>query len=341
MRELYLETPGRYVWREVADPVLEGPGEALVRPIAVASCDLDVFVARGLAPLAPGYAQGHEGVAEVVAVGDSVANVRAGDRVVVPFQISCGECRECRRGATGSCTTLPHMSMYGLGSISGRDGGGFLADLVRVPFADAMLVPVPAGADLVAIASLSDNVLDGWRGVGPYAGELAELDPDDRRVLVSGCASVGLYATAVALALGGRVDYLDTDPDRLAVAARLGAVAHEQLLPDRRWAPYPLTVSTAPDARRLAAMVAATWPDGVCVDTGIYFDDPVPVPLLSWYTRGVRYVTGRVNARAAIPAVLELLDRGLDLRPVVSSIVDWEEAPMAWAGLTGKTVVLR
>jgi threonine dehydrogenase-like Zn-dependent dehydrogenase len=341
MRELYLETPGRYVWREVPDAALQGPGEALVRPIAVASCDLDVAVARGLAPLPPGYAQGHEGVAEVVAVGESVTTVRAGDRVVVPFQLNCGECRECRRGITGSCAALPAMAMYGLGPIAGRDGGGFLADMVRVPFADAMLVPLPPGADPVTVASLSDNIVDGWRCVGPYAGELAALDQADRRVLVSGVASVGLYAAAVAVALGARTDYFDTDRGRLEVAERLGAMVHEQPLPDRAWSPYPVTVSTAPDVRKLAATVAATWPDGVCVDTGIYFDTDVRLPLLSWYTRGVRYVTGRVNARAAIPHALKLLDQGLDLRPVVSSTVDWEDTPTAWAGLTGKTVVLR
>src|SRR5687767_1553022 len=105
MRHLVYESPGHYAWREAPDPELTGDGQALVRPIAVASCDLDAAVARGHAPLPPGYAQGHEGIAEVVAVSPGVRTVRPGDRVIVPFQLSCGTCRTCRRGLTGSCET--------------------------------------------------------------------------------------------------------------------------------------------------------------------------------------------------------------------------------------------
>ena len=88
-------------------------------------------------------ATGVVSVAEVVAVGDGVTSVRPGDRVVVPFQISCGDCRECRRGATGSCGSVPLMAMYGLGPLAGLNGGGFMSDLVLVPYADAMLIAVP------------------------------------------------------------------------------------------------------------------------------------------------------------------------------------------------------
>ncbi|MDT7737152.1 MAG: hypothetical protein QOK09_521, partial [Mycobacterium sp.] len=127
------DEPGRYAWREAPDPKITAPGQALVRPLQVACCDLDVAVARGAAPLPPGYAVGHEGLAEVVAVGDAVASVGVGDRVVVPFQISCGTCRECRRGVTSSCGSVPLMAMYGLGPLAGLDGGGFMSDLVLVP----------------------------------------------------------------------------------------------------------------------------------------------------------------------------------------------------------------
>jgi threonine dehydrogenase-like Zn-dependent dehydrogenase len=80
---------------------------------------------------------------------------------VVPFQINCGDCPACRRGATGSCASLPLMAMYGMVPLAGLDGGGFMADLVLVPYADAMLLPVPETIDPVAIASISDNIPDG------------------------------------------------------------------------------------------------------------------------------------------------------------------------------------
>jgi len=341
MRQLTFEDAGRYAWREVPDPEITTPEQALVRPLLVACCDLDIAVAHGRAALPPGYAVGHEGLAEVVAVGDGVSSVRVGDRVVVPFQISCGTCRECRRGATGSCGSVPLMAMYGLGPLAGLDGGGFMSDLVLVPYADAMLISVPDTVEPVAIASLSDNIPDGWRTVGPYAAEFAKLDPADRRVLVVGRLSIGLYAAALAAVLGAHVDYVDTDQQRLAAAEKLGAVVHDRVKPDKTWDPYPVTVHTSADPSVLAATLRATWPDGVCTDTGIYYQPAVEMPLLPMYTRGLRFATGRVNARAVIPQVLELLAGGCDLSPAVDRVVSWEDAPSVWPTMTGKTVFTR
>ena len=289
----------------------------------------------------PGHAVGHEGLAEVVAVGDGVRGVQVGDRVVVPFQISCGTCRECRRGVTGSCGSVPLMATYGMAPISGLDGGGFMSDLVLVPYADAMLVAVPDAVDPIAIASLSDNIPDAWRAVGPFTRELAGLDADERRVLVVGRLSIGLYAAAFAVALGAHVDYLDTDAQRLAAAEKLGATVHDRAKPDKAWGRYPVTVHTSADTERLAATLRATWPDGVCTDTGVYYQPTVEMPLLAMYTRGVKFVTGRVNARVVIPHVLELLAAGLDLSPAVDRVVAWEDAPSAWPAMTGKTVFTR
>jgi threonine dehydrogenase-like Zn-dependent dehydrogenase len=341
MRQLTFEEAGRYAWREVPEPQITDPKQALVRPLAVACCDLDVAVCRGRVPLPPGYAVGHEGLAEVIAVGDDVTGVRVGDRVVVPFQISCGTCRECRRGVTGSCGSVPLMAAYGMAPIAGLDGGGFMSDLVLVPYADAMLVPVPEAVEPISIASLSDNIPDGWRAVGPFEHELARLDPVDRRVLVVGRLSIGLYSAAFAAAMGAHVDYVDTDAQRLSAAEKLGAVVHDRDRPDKSWERYPVTVHTSADVSSLAATVRATWPDGVCTDTGIYDQPSVEMPLLSMYTRGVRFVTGRVNARTVIPKVLELLASGLDLSPALDRVVAWEDAPSAWPAMTGKTVFTR
>ena len=169
MRQLTKVGKGRVEWREVAEPELNGPGEALVRPLAVALCDLDHLIVQGEAPIPGEIALGHEQVGEIVAVGDEVADHRVGERVVVPFQISCGACEFCRRGRTGDCAAVAPQSMYGFGMVGG-DWGGALSDLVRVPFADAMLVPLPGGIEPVSLASAGDNVVDGWRTVsGPLS----------------------------------------------------------------------------------------------------------------------------------------------------------------------------
>ena len=272
MRQLTFEDVGRYVWRDVPDLTITAPEQALIRPLAVACCDLDVAVAHGRLPMPPGHAVGHEGLGEVVAVGDDASGVRVGDRVVVPFQISCGDCRECRRGVTGSCASLPMMAMYGMAPLAGLDGGGFMSDLVLVPYADAMLIPIPDGVDPAAIASLSDNIPDGWRAVEPYRAELAGLDQADRRrprrrPTVDRAVRDGVRGGTRFPCRLRRYRFGPAGGRREA-----GAVVHDVAKPDKSWDPYPVTVHTSGDAALLAASLRATWPDGVCTDTGIYPD---------------------------------------------------------------------
>src|SRR5215218_6219658 len=98
--------------------------DALVRPLAVATCDLDAPIIAGRTPYEPPIAVGHECVAEVVEAAD--AGLERGTLVSVPFQISCGACERCHRGLTGNCKSVPFLSMYGFGSFGG-DWGGFLS----------------------------------------------------------------------------------------------------------------------------------------------------------------------------------------------------------------------
>ena len=165
MQQLMFLEPGRLEWQETPEPALEGPGEALVRPVVVANCDLDRTVVAGKAPFAGPFPIGHEFVAEVAEVGAHVRTVRSGDLVVVPWKIACGVCERCAAGLPSNCKAVPELAMYGL-PIGGAWGSA-LSDLVRVPFADAMLVPVPSGMSPETIASMGDNLPDAWRTVAP------------------------------------------------------------------------------------------------------------------------------------------------------------------------------
>ncbi len=139
--------------------------------------------------------------------------------------------------------------------------------------------------------------------------------------------SIALYAAAIARALGAsRVDFLDTDPRRLELARSLGARPVEGPPPDRA-GEYQITVDASADAAGLACALRSLAPGGVCTSIGIYYNDPTPVPLLEMYGRGVRFHTGRANARADMPAVLELVQAGR-IKPelVTSEIVPWERA---------------
>jgi threonine dehydrogenase-like Zn-dependent dehydrogenase len=339
MQTLTFIGPHHLEWREIVEPAIDRPEQALVRPIAVATCDLDTGAIWGEAPLPGPFELGHEFVAEVLAVGDAVTATRPGDLVIVPFQISCGTCARCASGHTGSCLTVPPRSAFGLAPLS-REWGGALADLALVPFADAMVVPLPAGVDPVVAASVSDNVPDGWRAV---AGPL-ERRPGAPVLVVggAGAGSVGLYATAVAVALGAeRVDYVDDDETRLRVAEKVGANPIEGAR-ERRYGPYPIVVNHAADADGLHAAIRSVEPGGVVTSTSIYFEELTGVPLLEMYGTGVTLTTGRVNARASIPAVLDLVTSGR-LRPelVTADVVDWADAAEALAEHRYKTVVTR
>jgi alcohol dehydrogenase len=339
MRQLLLDGPGALHWADVEPPPPPGPGAALVRPLTVATCDLDLAVLAGHYPLPGPYPFGHEGVAEVLETGEGVTTVRPGDRVVVPFQISCGRCAPCRRGRTGACASHPWMASYGLGPIGGPEWGGLVADTVAVPHADAMLVPLPGGLDPVAVASASDNIPDGYRAVGPALRE----DPGAEVLVVGargGLASIGLYAAGTAVVLGAaRVVYLDEDPARLAVAEALGAEVVEGP-PPRRAGSFPVTVdaSGTPDGLRCA--IASTAADGTCTVPAIHPQD-VPLPLLAMYSRGITLRTGRCHARGLLPDVLDVLAAGLRPELVTTAVVPWDEAASALPAATGKTVLSR
>jgi threonine dehydrogenase-like Zn-dependent dehydrogenase len=332
MPALMLTAPGKAEWVDTPEPTLTGPDDALVRPIAVASCDLDTVVNAGTFALPLPYALGHEFVGEVTAVGDGVTTVAPGDRVVVPFQISCGACRPCRRGQTAYCATVRRGASYGLGVIGGDQWGGAMAELVRVPYADAMLLPLPVGLDPAAVASL-DNMPDAWRTVAPH---LTGLAADERRVLIVGSQSIGLYATAFARALGADVTYVDDDDRRNGIADRLGATL-TLAGADR----FPITVSTAGDPVKLRQALRATAPGGVCTEVGVFTGD-VTLPLNQMYTKGVRLIAERHNARADLPAVLDLIAQGrMDPAIVTGTTAGWDEAAAAWSDHRDKLVVVR
>jgi threonine dehydrogenase-like Zn-dependent dehydrogenase len=336
MRELNFIEAGRLEWREAADPQLEGDGEAVVRPVTVATCDLDKLLVRGAAPVQGPFPFGHEGVAEVVEVGDAVEGSKPGDLVSVPFQVSCGDCATCRRGYTGNCERVEWMSMYGLPM--GKNCGGFLSDAVRVPFADAMLVPVPKGVEPASIASLSDNIPDGWRTVGPHLTER----PEAPVLICASGAAIALYAAAIALALGAeRVDLGGGNSYIRERAEALGANLLDVEFP-KRFGQYPITVDASGDTDGLMCALRSTEPEGICTSIGIYFTETTPMPLFEMFTKGIRFHTGRTHARPAMEPVLDLVRSGA-FKPelITGETAGWEDAPEAIAGHRSKLVISR
>jgi threonine dehydrogenase-like Zn-dependent dehydrogenase len=324
VQQLTYTAPNELHWLEADEPSLSSDAAALVRPVAVATCDLDALIIAGESPFPAPFAIGHECVAEVIDAGDAVGSFERGQLVSVPFQISCGECAACRRGRSSNCTGVPFMSTYGFGPAV-EQWGGFLSDLVCVPYAEHMLVRVPAGLEPAAVASASDNISDAWRAVAPALGE----EPGAPVLVVGGASSgsIGLYAVGIALALGAdSVTYVDADPARRQVAERLGARVTLAETPSRL-GPFPITVDSYADPAGLALALRSTAPDGTCTSTAIYFGEQPSLPLLEMYTKGITFKTGRANAREAMGHVLELAaSRAIEPELVTSRVVGFDDA---------------
>jgi len=209
--------------REVEDPVLEEPTDALVRITSSAICGTDLHMYDGRTGAEPGLVLGHEPLGVVERVGSAVTAVARGDRVVLPTHLYCGTCPTCARGLTAACSRIrpgAFGAAYGYAGMGPYRGAQ--AELLRVPFADANCVPLPGEpGDRYedAFLMLADAFVTGW-----HATELAGVEPGSS-VAVFGAGTVGLLAAHAALIRGaGQVYVVDRVPERLAIAAQYGAV---------------------------------------------------------------------------------------------------------------------
>jgi len=372
VRELHFIRSGRLAWRERDAPSVQDPGDAIVRPFVAGRCDGDTLplhrpVSRamqvgmaigaidpvvrcicGAVPFKGPFAIGHECVAQVVAVGTGVQQIRVGQQVIVPWAVSCGTCPQCRRGLTSKCaaTTTRALAAYGFGPASGS-WGGMIADELRVPFADHMLVPVPPGVPALRVAAAGDNLADAWRSVVPPLG-----DRPGASVLVigGGAKSIGLYAAGLAVAHeAGVVDYLDDDRERRQIAESFGARALATPAPRHRWphrparsASYDVVVEASSRAGGLRRAIHSLAPGGICTAVGYYLAAGTRVPLMRMYATDATLRVGVSHARAVLPDLLSFVERtGFAGEHVTTLTADWNDAPTAYAARTTKVVLQR
>jgi threonine dehydrogenase-like Zn-dependent dehydrogenase len=216
----------------VPDPEIVNPRDVILKVTSTAICGSDLHLYDGYIPtMRAGDILGHEFMGEVVEVG-SKATLKKGQRVVVPFTISCGECFFCKKTQFSCCdnsnpaetsdaseTLLGHpmTGVFGYSHLTGGYAGG-QAEYVRVPFSDVGPIVVPDGLDDDQVLFLSDILPTGWQ-----AAEHADIEEGDT-VAVWGCGPVGLFAIQSAFKMGAhRVIAIDHYPRRLALAKQMGA----------------------------------------------------------------------------------------------------------------------
>lgn len=375
MKQLTYIKKNKLEWWDQKEPQLESDQEVIVRPIAAARCDGDkaflffditrtLRAGMGLhlvdpitkkvfgdPPFKGPFAIGHECVAEVIKCGNEVTNFNIGDKVIVPWSVSCGGCSHCLSGLTSRCQEAGEtmFSGYGFGDAMGP-WGGMITDQFRVPFADHMLVALPHAIDPISAASASDNIPDGWRTVAPYLKQ----KPGASVLIVGGAAeSIGLYAAGIAVAMGSeQVDYLDYQPQRLKLAESLGANPVEMPKKGKgRWfrknAPavngkYPITVDASMNEDGLRYAIRSLDVGGTCTSVGFYFQKGTKIPLMHMYANDSTFHTGISHPRAALPEVLDLIvHKQFQPEKITSLLANWEDAAEAFLERTTKVVIHR
>jgi threonine dehydrogenase-like Zn-dependent dehydrogenase len=241
---------------QVPDPAILNPRDAIVKVSSTAICGSDLHLYDGYIPaMFRGDILGHEFMGEVVEVGPGVTNLRAGDRVVVPFPIACGACFFCERELFSLCeNSNPNAPLaekmwghspagiFGYSHILGGYAGG-QAEYVRVPFADVGPLKVPPSLADEQVLFLSDVLPTGY-----MAAENCGIHPGDT-IAVWGCGPVGLFAIASAMLLGaGRVIAIDRFPERLRKAGSIGAETLDYESTDVQDALRDMTGGRGPDA---------------------------------------------------------------------------------------------
>jgi threonine dehydrogenase-like Zn-dependent dehydrogenase len=222
MKALTWQAPGDVRVQEVPDPKIQAPTDAIVRITSTAICGSDLHLYEVLGPfLDKGDILGHEPMGIVEEVGSETGDLKVGDRVVIPFNISCGHCWMCERGLFAQCETTQNRdqgmgaSLFGFTKLYGQVPGG-QAEYLRVPQAQFGPVVVPDGPPDERFLYLSDVLPTAWQAVA-----FADI-PKDGSVVVFGLGPIGQMAARIARHLGYRVIAVDSVPERLAMARRHG-----------------------------------------------------------------------------------------------------------------------
>jgi len=233
MKALTWQRKGKITCETVPDPKIEHGRDVIIKVTACAICGSDLHLRNGLMPtMECGDILGHETMGEVMDVGRDNRRLKVGDRIVVPFTIGCGDCRQCKWGNWSCCERTnpngarqaeifgyPLAGLFGFSHITGGFSGG-QAEYLRVPFADVGPIIVPDGLDDEQVLFLSDIFPTGYQ-----AADYCDITPENEKTIaVFGCGPVGQMAIKSCILLGARrVIAIDTVPERLAMARASGA----------------------------------------------------------------------------------------------------------------------
>lgn len=367
MKAVVFHKPKDIRVEEWADPKVEHPRDAVVRVTSTAICGSDLHIYNGTYPQLRPMVLGHEFMGEVEEVGPEVKNLRKGDRVVVPFPVSCGVCYFCTHGMQTNCENSNPRHYGPDGGVLHDKAGGFFgytdlqggydggqAQYVRVPYADYGPRKVPSGLQDEEVLFLTDIFPTGFAAI-----DWADLKGGET-VAVFGCGPVGIMAQKSAWLKGAsRVIGLDVEQYRLD-KARESAGSETMLVDDREAVIQQLrdmTEGRGPDvcvdavgmeahisALRKAAVAAhmeagvidalkmattAVRRGGTVTVVGVYGTDYDNFPWGQIFDKGLKMRTGQVPVQSYIDRLMKMIrDRKVKLFDVISHIGPLEDAPI-------------
>ena len=334
----------------VADPKIEDTRDVIVKVTACAICGSDLHLFDGQMPtMESGDVLGHEFMGEVVETGSPNHKWKKGDKIVVPFNINCGECRMCKMGNWSCCLKsnrngkmaaemfgYPTAGLFGYAHITGGYWGG-QAEYVRVPMADVAPMKAPEGLDDEHLLFLTDIFPTGWQ-----AAEHCEIKGGES-VAIWGAGPVGLFAIKSAQILGAeKIIVIETVPERIALAKQAGAthvidLKHEEVL-DRI---KEITDGQGPDAvidcvgmeataghgvfgvvsaiqeavtsmqrpYALEQAIQAVRSCGIVSVPGVY-SGPVPINMGAVVQKGLTFKTGQTHVKRYLEPLTKLIQDG-------------------------------
>jgi threonine dehydrogenase-like Zn-dependent dehydrogenase len=362
---------------EVPDPHIINPRDAVIKVTSTAICGSDLHLYDGYIPgMYRGDILGHEFMGEVVELGSGVANLAIGDRVVVPFPISCGNCFFCVREMFSLCENSnpnAHLAekfwghspagLFGYSHMLGGYAGG-QAQYVRVPFADIGPIKVPEQLTDEQVLFLSDILPTGY-----MAAENCNIQPGDT-VAVWGCGPVGQFSIKSAMLLGAtRVIAIDRFPERLRMAAGIGAhtlnyeevdvldalkeltggrgpdscidaVGMEAHMPGAHGAYDKLKTSLKLETDRpsvLRQAIMACRNGGTLSVPGVYGGVIDKVPFGAIVNKAITVKTGQTHVQRYMRPLLERIEKGeIDPSFVITHRVRLDEVPLAYETFRNK-----
>jgi len=300
---------------------------------STALCGSDLHFYRGHLKCPPGFICGHEFVGTIVEKGDEVTKFGVGDSVVVPFYTACQECYYCVRGQASRCSK---GELFG-NSVPANTVDGGQAEYVRVPLANSTLVKRPDGIPEEMLVLMADIFPTGYFAASRFLKNLPQRDRDEFTTVVIGCGPVGICAITCALTMVKTVYAIDSVPERLAEAEKIGAIPIRlddspvdkiKAASGGRGADVVLEVVGHTDAFMLAFDMIRPW--GQISSIGVH-TEMLPLNGLLCYGKNVTMAFGRCPVRSIFEDALEVLVREQKkVAFLCGKTMSLEDAPQAY-----------